>query len=104
MYFSEEKSVSKYNLIDKAGLKVDMTVKKTSIIKEKPHALHGASKNDVMKTEQHTSKAPSYKDTNSFEGRKSKAKEFPAPEKQQPKELFPNGQHTGVDNSCGPSG
>lgn len=64
VYFSEEKNASKFNLIDNAGLKVAVTVKKISIIKEKPHALHRDSKNDVMKTGKHSSEAPSYKDTN----------------------------------------
>lgn len=52
-----------------------------------------------MKTEQYSLGAPFYKDTNSFEGRKSKANGFPAPQRQQSKEVFPNGQHIGDDTA-----
>lgn len=52
-----------------------------------------------MKTEQYPLEASFYKDTNSFEGRKSKVNGFPAPQRQQSKEVFPNGQHIGVDTA-----
>lgn len=52
-----------------------------------------------MKTEQYPLEAPFYKGTNSFEGRKSKVNGFPDPQRQQSKEVFPNGQHIGVDTA-----
>jgi hypothetical protein len=47
VYASEEKSVSKFNLIDKAALKVAMTIKETSIIKQNPK--HWNSNNGVTR-------------------------------------------------------
>lgn len=51
MYVSEEKSVSKFNLLDKTALKVATTVKETTIIKQNPSALHWDSKNGVTRIE-----------------------------------------------------